>query len=759
MESKKAKNYGNFGALRRMLSYLHGYKLSICIMLLCMFGEALSMMGTLSLIKPMTDLMFTGRLIERPDEGMMSHFVLGRPNEDGDKVGVVGTGGMDDQTVRSLRSFFSKYIESDKQHVVVDLSRVEGIGPDGWATLAYGQAMAAATTQTKLLIALPEKVSIPSVMVVRSEHSEFVTTQALAWQQDQVKVLNGAEVPPSPKKSMEQSANSFKKRVYDVVMPYISYIEQYSKGNLLSVMVMLLCVMLTFAFFFALFGYGLNYYSSVLARIVAIRMQEQLFRRTMDLDVAYFARKRDADLMSIVMSDTVVVTDTVEIVFSGLVRTPITLGTLLIAMIIISPKLTLFCLTVLPIMGILIAFLGKRIRHYGRTMRERAGDQNVVVAEAFTGIRVVKAFNNEDREARRFEALNTRLMKDFKKVVVATEAGERAIRLLGFITVGVMIFFGGWIVLGTRELSASDFTLFVALLSQVFRPLQAISKTNSRLQRGLACCDRIYAVLDEKPTIVDKPDAITLPKISKDIRFEQVSFRYDDVDHDALTDIDLTVPCGQKVAIVGETGSGKSTLVNLLPRFFDPTAGRICIDGHDLRDVTQVSLRDQIALITQETVLFDDTVARNIAYGCPNASMDAIIKAAKEANAHKFITESLDNGYETMIGTRGGRLSGGERQRIAIARAILKNAPILILDEATSALDTETEALIQEALDRVMVGRTVFVIAHRLSTIRNCDIIYVVDNGRLVESGSHDELLALNKRYARFYNIQFGSVD
>ncbi|MDD4279123.1 MAG: ABC transporter ATP-binding protein [Candidatus Sumerlaeales bacterium] len=755
----KVKDYGNFLALWRMLLYLRGYKLALFLMLMCMIGEALATMGTLSLIKPMTDLMFTGRLIDRPEEGKLSHFVLGRPNEsaNSETVGVVGVGGMEDQTVRSIRSFFTQYITPQTTTVAIDLTRVEGIGPEGWSAIALGQTMADQTTGTKLIVALPQNIEFPESVTTASQHSICLTTTSQTWQTCLTQIIRDAEVPPSPKQDIAIAANSFKAKAYDAIMPYIGYIERYSKGNLFMVMGMLLGVMLFFALLMAIFGYGLNYYASMLARIVAIKMQEELFARSMQQDVAYFARKRDADLMSIVMSDTVVVTDTVEIIFSGLVRTPITLVTLLIAMLIISPKLTLFCMTVLPVMGILIALLGRTVRRYGRTMRERAADQNVVVQEAYTGIRVIKAFNTEAREASRFHVLNNRLMRDFKRVVIATEAGERAIRLLGFITIGLMIFFGGWIVLGTRELSASDFTLFVALLSQVFRPLQAISKTNSRLQRGLACCDRIYAVLDEEPTIVDAPDATAMPKIAKEIQFKNLCFRYDNTDHDTLCDINITVPCGQKVAIVGETGSGKSTLVNLLPRFFDPTKGQILIDSRDIRTVTQASLRDQIALITQETVLFDDTVANNIAYGKPDATKEEIIEAAKQANAHKFITERLDNAYDTIIGTRGGRLSGGERQRLAIARAILKNAPILILDEATSALDTETESLIQEALDRVMIGRTVFVIAHRLSTIRNCDIIYVMDKGQIVESGSQQELLDIpNGRYARFYNIQFG---
>lgn len=753
------RQYGDLQALRRMLSYMYGFKTSIILLLLCIIGEALCTMGTLSLVKPMTDLMFTGRLMERPNAEAQVPFVLGVPaeQEDGRTVGVVGVGGAaDPASLRDLRSFLSQYITGSVSDVVVDLSRLKGIGPDGWATISYGRAMADATTGTRLTVFLPDNVKIvPSAGPAQTAHSEL--TVASGERRSQFGgILGQAQVPPTPENSVTVKAGTVKAWLYGKILPYVEAVEAYSRGNLMSVMGILLGIMMVFAVGVALFGYGLNYYSSMLSRYVSLRIQEDLFRKSLGMDVSYFTRKRDADLMSIVMNDSSIVTDTVEIIFGGFVRTPITLGTLLVGMLIISPKLTFFCVTVLPIMGIFIALLGRRIRRIGRKMREHTAHQTGVVQESYAGIRVIKSYNTEAREEKRFVDINSKLMRDFRKVVIATESGERVIRLLGFVTVGLMIFFGGWIVLGTRELSASDFTLFVALLSQVFRPLQAISKTNSRLQRGLACCDRIYSVLDEVSTIQDRPDAKPLPKISREIRFENLSFRYDGADHDVLREIDLVVPQGRKVAIVGETGSGKSTLVNLLPRFFDPTSGRILIDGHDLRDVTQRSLRDQIALITQEVVLFDDTVANNITYGTDGVSYEQMVAAARQANAYKFITERLDNGFETRVGARGGRLSGGERQRIAIARAIVKDAPILILDEATSALDAETESLIQDALDHVMQGRTVFVIAHRLSTIRNCDIIYVMDKGQIVESGTHDELMALDGRYAKYYNIQFG---
>jgi ABC-type multidrug transport system fused ATPase/permease subunit len=307
----------------------------------------------------------------------------------------------------------------------------------------------------------------------------------------------------------------------------------------------------------------------------------------------------------------------------------------------------------------------------------------------------------------------------------------------------------------------SEFGVFVVLLTQVFRPLKGVSKTNSKIQKGLAGSDRVFRVLDQHPNIVDKEGAAPVAPLKDAIEFRNVTFSYRPDAPSVLKNLNLRVGAGKAVAFVGETGSGKSTLVNLLPRFYDPTDGGIFYDGVDLRDVAMKSLRSHIAIITQETVLFDDTIANNIAYGSTSeVPRAAIEEAAKAAKAYKFIMEKPE-GFDTMIGSRGVRLSGGERQRIAIARAIVKNSPILILDEATSALDSETEALIQEALINVIKGRTVFVIAHRLSTIQNCDEIYVLDRERMgfAEHGTHDELLKKGGLYANYYNRQFGGND
>jgi subfamily B ATP-binding cassette protein MsbA len=341
------------------------------------------------------------------------------------------------------------------------------------------------------------------------------------------------------------------------------------------------------------------------------------------------------------------------------------------------------------------------------------------------------------------------------KTTAAEEIGSGLTQFLGLATVAVVFLIGTYFVVVRHDLDGPSFILFTGLLTQVFRPLKGASKVSSKIQRGLAGCDRVFAVLDQFPKIVDKPGASAVAPLKDALSFNNVTFHYNVGQPAQLKNINLRIPAGSAIALVGETGSGKSTMANLIPRFFDVTEGSLTYDDVDVKDVQIKSLRSQLAIVTQDVVLFDDSVANNIAYGLQrNVGRQEIEEAAKAARAHDFIMR-LPKGYDTTIGSRGSRLSGGERQRLAIARAILKDAPILILDEATSALDSETESLIQEALTNLIKGRTTIIIAHRLSTIRNCDRIYVLDNGRIIEEGSHAELLNREGRYARFHNYQF----
>jgi len=416
-------------------------------------------------------------------------------------------------------------------------------------------------------------------------------------------------------------------------------------------------------------------------------------------------------------------------------------------------RLATFSLFLLPLIVLPVVKIGKRLRKISISSQEKMGRINSLLYETIAGVRIVKAFSMEEYETERFAQENDRFyrltLKGMKRTILLSPLNE----FVGALSATFILFVGGREVLrGT--MSAGVFTLFLGALLSLIKPFKKISNIYGLTQQALGAAKRIFKILDTQPQIKEKENALILPSFSKEIAFENVYFRYHK--REVLKGINLHIPKGEVVALVGHSGVGKTTLVNLIPRFYDPSQGRITIDGYDVRDLHLKSLRAQIGIVTQETILFNDTVRANIAYGKREASLEEIICAAKAANAHQFII-NLPEQYDTIIGEQGITLSGGERQRLAIARVFLKNAPILILDEATSQLDAKSERLIQEAIERLMHGKTVFVIAHRLSTIKHADKIVVLDKGRIVDIGKHNQLLSRDSLYRKLYEMQFSS--
>lgn len=505
-----------------------------------------------------------------------------------------------------------------------------------------------------------------------------------------------------------------------------------------------------------LFWYGQNYLMSYVGQSVIIDIRAAVLKKLQRLSVSFYDKNKTGTIMSYVTNDvnalqSAMVENTIEMITEGFIL----IGSV-VAMIYLDWHLTLFTVCTFPVVLWFMEFFGKKIRKTGGRIQECTADITSVLQESVASARVIKSFVREDYEVDRFDVENRANFRANMKNAQLMATLTPVVELVAAIGVTMIIWYGGNNVIN-GTITAGSLVAFLTYAVNISNPIKRLTRVIGNIQKALAAAQRVFMIIDMPEEIAESRDAKQLPEVSGKVEFQNVSFAYDDKGN-VITDLSFSVKPGEVIAIVGPSGAGKSTIANLLPRFYDVNKGDIKIDGHSVREVTLDSLREQVGIVPQETMLFNGSVYNNILYGRLDATKEEIEAAAKAANAHDFIMQ-LTDGYETKLGDRGVNLSGGQRQRIAIARAILKNPRILILDEATSALDTESERVVQEALDRLMVGRTSFVIAHRLSTVKNADKILVLEKGNLVESGTHDELLALDGLYAHLYKIQYRNKE
>ena len=517
------------------------------------------------------------------------------------------------------------------------------------------------------------------------------------------------------------------------------------------------CVILVVLFLVKnVFGYLQTYLTVYLEQQVLYRVRNEVYGHLQNLPMSYFSKEKAGHIISRLTNDVSMLQGAVIGTAASVVRNGFMTLTGLLVVLVVSWKLSVLTLIVVPINLVLVELIGRKLKKRSYRTQEGMAEMTAVLGESISGIRVVKAFNMGDYERRRFAKYNLRYIRQYLKMKLWGAVSSPTSELLGTFSIVVILFYGGNLVL-SGKLTPENLILFVGAMIWVVTPVKNLSKLNSAIQESLACANRVFAIMEIVPEPIDVPGARGITGLEREIRFEAVGFEYVP-DRPVLRGISFTVRRGEVIALVGPSGAGKTTLVDLIPRFYDPTGGRILIDGVDIRDIDLRSLRSLMGMVTQEVILFNDTVRNNIAYGAQGSSDDKIIEAARAANAHDFIME-MPMGYDTVIGERGTRLSGGQRQRLSIARAILKNPEILIFDEATSALDTESEILVQEAIDRLLEGRTTFVIAHRLSTVQSADRILVLDDGEIREVGTHAELIGSNGVYKRLYDLQFGLVS
>jgi subfamily B ATP-binding cassette protein MsbA len=592
-----------------------------------------------------------------------------------------------------------------------------------------------------------EKFAIP--YIIATLLSVFFNTFNFTLLSPLLDTLFGQQDKAQPNASLVQKATS----TFDFLGQFKKYINySFHANGKLETLEIVCAVILISVLLSNLFRYLSQRFMEDLRVHTLLNLRKTVFNNVMDLHIGYFNNERKGDIISKVASDVQVVqftvTNTLQVVF----KEPLQLIFYVIVLLSISVKLTLFALLVIPVSGFIISKIVKRLKQQATEAHESFAKMIGFLDESLSGIKIVKAFNSTERTKEKFHKENEHYSNINRKMVRRQQLASPVSQSLGVFVVVLIVLYGGNLVIsGSNEFSPSQFIMYIAIFSQVMQPVKAISDSFSSIHTGIAAGERVLDLIDTKPALTDKPDAIDLPGFNKSLAFEDVDFYYGE--RQVLKKISIVVEKGKTVALVGPSGGGKSTIMDLIPRYNDPASGAIKIDGLDLRDVKVESLRRQMGTVNQESFLFNDTIFNNIAYGTPGATEEEVVTAARIANAHEFILNT-DHGYETYVGDRGNRLSGGQRQRICIARAVLANPPIMLLDEATSALDTESEKLVQDALNNLMKNRTSIVIAHRLSTIQHADTIVVIDKGEIIEQGSHLELMNRNGLYKRLIDMQ-----
>ena len=523
-----------------------------------------------------------------------------------------------------------------------------------------------------------------------------------------------------------------------------------------SLLLILPLALFTVAVLKSLFNYGQNYLMNYVGNQVITDIRQELFGKLIRLPIPYHDVNTSGRLVSRVVNDVTLMANAVAGVLKDIFQQGLTFLAMMGVIFYQNWRLGSLSVIVIPVAVFTMVRMGKRLRALAASGQERMGDMASTLQETLSGIRMVKAYGREESEAARFQQSNRSFLRTTMKAIQVSSLGSSHMEVIGVVGVAVIIWYGGFLVIN-GSMTPGEFFSFLTAMFMAFAPIRKLSGSNNAIQQALAAAERVFGVLDLKTEQEAEKGRLELPEIAQSVMFDDVMFHYESQSVPALKDINLTIRAGEMVALVGSSGSGKTTLVNLIPRFYEPAAGRILIDGIDIQSYTLRSIRSQIGMVSQDVVLFDDSVRNNIAFGREDATDEEIVQAARLAYAHDFV-ERLPEGYRTVVGEKGVKLSGGERQRLAIARAILRDPPLLILDEATSALDTESERVVQLALANLMKNRTTVVIAHRLSTIQQADRIMVLARGSIVEVGTHDELLRRGGQYQRLHAMQFQDI-